>query len=247
MDFSSISSESRLGKLLRLPLRLIPPSFHVPILQGRLRGSWWVAGSSSHGCWLGSYEHAKRVTFEQTVREGDVVCDVGAHVGFYTLLSSVLVGPGGKVFAFEPVPRNLKYLRRHIGMNRLVNVTVVEAAVTDHSGEGSFEEQPDTTQGRLSEGGSLLVPTVSLDELWLAGKVPTPRVIKIDVEGGEMSVLAGARSLLEARRPILFLSTHGPEVHGECLRFLRHCGYVVRALDGRPVQEALELLAVFPA
>lgn len=64
----------------------------VPVLQGSLRGRKWIVGSSNHGCWLGSYEWKKQRLFTRTVSSGDVVFDIGAHVGFYTLLASVLVG-----------------------------------------------------------------------------------------------------------------------------------------------------------
>ncbi|MDW8317197.1 MAG: FkbM family methyltransferase, partial [Anaerolineae bacterium] len=90
MNLSGISSKSLIGRVLRFPLRLIPPKAVLPIMQGRLKGRKWIVGSSSHGCWLGSYEYAKRIVFERTVRENSVVFDIGAHVGFYTLLAAVL-------------------------------------------------------------------------------------------------------------------------------------------------------------
>jgi hypothetical protein len=63
MNFSGISSKSILGKALRFPLKLIPSSARVPIIQGPLRGKLWIVGSSNHGCWLGSYENGKRKKF----------------------------------------------------------------------------------------------------------------------------------------------------------------------------------------
>src|ERR671919_200683 len=105
INFSAVASNTRAGRLLRAPLNWIPSELSVPILQGALRGKKWVVGSSTHGCWLGSYEYAMRHLFERTVERGDIVYDVGAHVGFYTLLASVLVGPTGRVLAFEPLPR----------------------------------------------------------------------------------------------------------------------------------------------
>ncbi len=75
------------------------------VVQGPLRGKRWIAGSSNHGCWLGSYELAKQRKVIELVRPGMVCWDVGAHVGFYTLLFAELVGPLGRVFAFEPLPR----------------------------------------------------------------------------------------------------------------------------------------------
>ena len=123
MNFSAVPYHSWLGRVLRFPLRLLPPETIVPILQGRLRGKRWIVGSGNHGCWLGSYEYEKRRAFEQTISAGNIVFDVGAHVGFYTLLASTLVGPTGRVVAFEPAPRNLRYLKEHLRLNRFGRFT----------------------------------------------------------------------------------------------------------------------------
>src|SRR5688572_25202486 len=117
MNFSGLSNQSLAGKILRQPLKLIPPGTHVRILQGRLRGKRWIAGSSTHGCWLGSYESDKRQLFESSITPGDVVFDIGANVGFYTLLASDLVGSSGHVYSFEPVPRNIEFLNEHLSLN----------------------------------------------------------------------------------------------------------------------------------
>lgn len=114
MNLSGISSASVVGKLLRLPLVLLPGNLQMPIMQGRLKGKKWIVGSSNHGCWLGSYEYRKRILFEKMVPHGSIVYDLGGHVGFYSLLASVLVGPTGHVFVFEPFPANLAYLRKHL-------------------------------------------------------------------------------------------------------------------------------------
>lgn len=118
MNLSGIPRRSVLGRVLRAPLRLIPPGTVLPVLQGRLRGARWIVGAGTHGCWLGSYEYGKRRLFERLVRPGQVVWDVGANAGFYTLLASRLVGSTGSVVAIEPLPRNLSYLRRHLELNR---------------------------------------------------------------------------------------------------------------------------------
>ena len=141
MNFSALSDRSWVGRLARLPLRAIPPEMKLPILQGRLRGKKWIAGSSVHGCWLGSYEYNKRQVFEKVVASGSVVFDIGANVGYYTLLAAVLVGPRGKVVAFEPVPDNLRYLKEHLRLNHIANVSVIEDAVSDDSGEIFFRRR----------------------------------------------------------------------------------------------------------
>jgi FkbM family methyltransferase len=216
----------------------------MPILQGRLRGKRWIVGSSTHGCWLGSYEYHKRRRFERTVRSGQVVYDVGANAGFYTILASVLVGPTGKVVAFEPVPRNLDYLQRHIELNRLTNVTVVPAAVSDGDGQGCFREGPHPSMGSLAQGGALRVRTVSLDRLIKEGRVPPPDVVKMDIEGGEYRALLRARTILgRATGPTLFLSTHGADVHARCLALLGSLGYELRPFDGKDLGSCTEVIA----
>src|SRR5882757_5029521 len=97
---SPFSPAAFLGRLLRLPLKLIPASAILPIMQGPGRGLKWIVGSYNHGCWLGSYEFEKQVIIPKIVRPGDVVCDIGAHVGYFTIIFARLVGPAGAVYAF---------------------------------------------------------------------------------------------------------------------------------------------------
>jgi hypothetical protein len=68
--------------------------------------------------------------------------------------------------------------------------------------------------------------------------------LKIDVEGAELKVLRGARQILEAAKPVIFLATHGPDVHASCCRFLGEVGYGLEHLDGESVESSSELLAV---
>ncbi|MCC6147333.1 MAG: FkbM family methyltransferase [Anaerolineaceae bacterium] len=241
--FSGISDKLLFGKLLRLPLRLIPPQTVLPVLQGRLRGKKWIAGSSLHGFWLGTFERGKRIVFEQTVKENSVVFDIGAHVGYYTLLASVLAGPGGRIFAFEPLPANLVYLKEHLRLNNVENATVLEAAVSDKYGTACFEDSPGRAMGRLSPAGKLQVEMVSLDELIASGELPAPDCIKMDIEGGEAAALSGAMSVLAQYHPIIFLATHGDAVHRECCLLLRSLGYELQPLDGMNLESSSELLA----
>jgi FkbM family methyltransferase len=244
MNFSGISDKSLAGRILRLPLRVIPQETALPILQGKLRGLKWIAGSSNHGCWLGSYEYDKRKAFERTVAEGSVVYDIGANVGFYTLLASVLVGPKGKVFAFEPVPRNLRYLKQHLRINGIKNVSVIEAAVADRDGMAQFDTGPNASMGHLAADGSLTVRTLTLDGMVAKGELPPPDYLKIDVEGAELLVLSGAAFLLENTRPTVFLATHGQDVHQKCCRLLESFGYQLRAVNGNNLERSSEIIAL---
>jgi FkbM family methyltransferase len=220
----------------------------MPILQGKLRGKKIIVGSSQHGCWLGSYEYHERLLFESLIKEGSVVFDLGAHVGYYSLLSSVLVGQTGKVFAFEPLPRNLFYLNKHIQINKINNVTVIDAAVSDSSGWTFFDEIPGNVgsfKGQISPKGKLKVRTVGLDDLIKRRETPIPNFVKIDIEGNELLALSGAKSLLANAHPTLFLSTHGPIIHKECCHFLKSLGYRLSSIDNKDIEKTKEILAVY--
>jgi FkbM family methyltransferase len=220
INFSGIKSNSLVGELLRLPLRLLPRNLTVRILQGELRGKKWISGSSNHGCWLGSYEFDKQRLLVKAIKTGTVFLDIGANVGFYTLLASVLVGDEGQVFAFEPLPKNIDFLERHLKINDIQNVTVFRAAVSDRTGTASFQEGASNSEGHLSEKGMITVELLSLDDLFFKGILPLPDYMKIDVEGAEFSVLKGAQHILTVGRPTIFLATHGSEVHSQCLSLL---------------------------
>ena len=240
IDFSGISNQSFVGRLLRSTLRWIPRGATVRVLQGPMKGMRWVAGSATNGCWLGSYEVDKQHAITETLREGNVFLDVGANVGFYSLLASRCVGESGRVVAFEPFPENISFLRRHVELNQLTNVEVIEAAVADQAGSATFSPGPDGCTGRLETGQSatekcdnesITVKLVILDDLVAGEQIPVPNAIKIDVEGAEAAVLKGASNLLRDHHPVIFLATHGKHVRAECLDLLHELGYQCSSLE----------------
>jgi FkbM family methyltransferase len=149
------------------------------------------------------------------------VFDVGANVGFFTLLASRLVGPTGHVIAVEPLPRNVAFLERHVALNKAANVTIVRLAVSDKAGFAHFVEAESPSMGRLGHG-ALRVETTTLDRL--SESYGVPDLVKMDIEGGEVMALAAAGRVL-ARRAALYLSTHGYARHEQCLRQLELAGY----------------------
>lgn len=231
LNLSGIPETSLVGRILRGVLRVIPPGAIVPILQGPLRGVRWIVGSGEHGFWLGSFEMHKQLLFAQALKPGDVVLDLGANVGFYTILASRLVGPQGKVFAFEPLHRNLTYLSRHLRLNQCTNVTILEVAVCDHVGTARFRPGETAQGGAISETGEIQVATTSLDALYQSGAIPAPHIIKMDIEGAEADVLVGGSEVLQKANPIIFLATHGDENEKNCLALLEKYQYQVRLLS----------------
>jgi len=231
------------ARAIRSPLRLLSPDIVLPILTGRLRGRKWIVGSGVHSCWIGSYEFDKQRAFAQVTARGATVLDLGSNVGFYALLAAELVGSSGCVYAFEPVQRNIEFLRRHIALNNLTNVHVIECAICELTGRRRFQFHKSAAMGHLSDGGQTEVSTITLDDFvsrWGA----TPDSIKIDVEGAEFSVLQGAREVLSQYRPALLLATHSRALRDQCLDLIAEHGYVVRAIGNIDRERADEFLAV---
>jgi FkbM family methyltransferase len=225
MNLRAISSQTIAGRIARLPLSIIPREAVVPILRGRLRGKRWIVGSAIHRCWLGFYEFEKQRLISSMVKPGTVFYDVGANVGFYSLLASELVGPQGQVFAFEPLPRNVAYLRRHLALNRVSNVEILELAVGEQTGVASFTPEPSGCMGRLSDTGCLPVAAASLDCLLEKRRLVPPHSIKMDIEGAELLALRGAITCIQKHRPLIFLATHGRDFHAACCRLLKSWEY----------------------
>ncbi|MDB5319428.1 MAG: methyltransferase FkbM family protein [Phycisphaerales bacterium] len=247
----NISNNRVIGPIIWWPLRLLPRGTALPIVLGRLRGKWWIVWSSFRSCWLGLYELDKQRIFNTLVKPGDVVFDVGANAGYYTLLGAVLAGPEGKVFAFEPLPRNASIVRRHVEMNKLSNVTVFEGAVCDRDGTAMFDSGAIPEMAHLSESGGIEVRTFKLDSL-LAEGVPPPAVMKVDVEGAEVDVLNGARRLIEAQHPTIMVATHSVPLFDATRVLLESLGYEIQVLDEPSTRSTSgmalgELLAIYPA
>ena len=181
--------------------------------------------------------------FAGTIQEGMTVFDIGAHAGYYSLIASRAVGRAGHVVAFEPLERNLTHLRRHVALNHASNVKVHNVAVTNRRGVARFDPGTESFMGKLAPEGTLEVRTVALDDLVAAGSVPSPNVMKLDIEGEESNALLGATNVLRDARPTIFLATHGTDVHDACLSILRREGYVWRTISDGHREMADELVA----
>jgi FkbM family methyltransferase len=193
---------------------------------------------------MGTYEIDKQRALRARLEPGMVVCDIGANSGFYSLLMASAVGHRGLVYAFEPQPGNLVFLRKHLEINRATNVIVSGEAIADFVGEARFSAHRGSYAGRLEDEGQLRVPVVTLDHLHANGRLQPADVLKIDVEGAELGVLKGARAFLNRYRPVVFLATHGREVHRSCCQFLKESGYRLQSLEGdRDVSLQSEVIA----
>jgi len=228
INLSKISNTSFVGKLLRLPLKLIPSKTVITILSGNLKGKSWIKGSGVNGYWLGFYEKENQKIFRELIKKGDIVFDVGAHVGFFTLLASALVGNKGEVFAFEPSKRNIEFLRKHVKLNQCRNIKLIVSAASDYSGIGNFDITANSFTGKLDkkttqkEGG---VKVITLNKFVDDNKISKVDFIKIDVEGEELKVLEGSRKIIAKFKPNMLISTHSQNLHIRCLEFVKQFGY----------------------
>ncbi|MEX2399801.1 MAG: FkbM family methyltransferase [Rhodothermales bacterium] len=228
-----------IGRLLRLPLRLIPKRRVLTIRGGINKGRRWIAGSSLHSCWLGTYEPDKQHLVAEIIRPGMVVWDVGANAGFYTVAFSHLAGDSGAVYAFEPFAENADNILRHMRLNRLQNTTLVQAAVGEHDGLVGFQTAELNAMGRIShDETNYLVPSLTVDAFIRQYPTSRPDVMKIDVEGAEEELLKGARTFLAETSPTIILALHGEEQSQRCYELLTSIGYSVFYLNG---SEATEL------
>ncbi|HEY0975251.1 MAG TPA: FkbM family methyltransferase [Solimonas sp.] len=212
-------------KAFRYLLKGLFTWLRVPVWRGPLRG-WWFSVFSGMRFIRGTYDDEQVQMILQTLQPGDVFYDIGAHVGYYSLAASRRVGPDGRVVAFEPLPLNLRMLRGHVAANRIANIDVIAAGVSDSRGEACFDLGKGTGRGRLGSGaGRLTVPLVTIDELVAQGRVRPPHFIKMDIEGAELSALRGARRTLSQGLPTVMLSVHSEQLKADCSRLLQEIGY----------------------
>lgn len=134
------------------------------------------------------------------LREGDTVIDVGANIGITALLFRSYVGVSGRVMAFEPHPRTFGYLKSNITLNEITNIDCFNMALGDSQRDVVLSDQGkrDTCNAiTTGDAGAIVVSMRTLDEVAAQENVGRVRLIKIDCEGFESSVLGGASNTLE--------------------------------------------------
>jgi FkbM family methyltransferase len=154
----------------------------------------------------GSYEESTVEVVQAILGAGETAVDVGANIGLYSMLFSHLVGDSGRIIAFEPMPFAAARLREHVALNGLRNIDVRELAVGSRSGSCEFFIGPKhhtsiSSVTPIAGAEQITVPCTTLDEaLSDVGRVT---LLKIDVEGAEADVLAGAQTVLDRGVPFV--------------------------------------------
>jgi FkbM family methyltransferase len=192
------------------------------VARGAAAGLRIDAAGSNPGYALGISEPAVQAELARALRPGAVFFDVGANVGFFTLIAARLVGPSGCVVAFEPLGENVAALRRNLAANGVDNVRVVPRALgrgAERLPLGGPPGEPDPAlRARLSRepgAGGEPVDVAALDAVAAELALPAPDVVKIDVEGWEVEAIEGMTATLAAARPLLVVEVH--DIPGERL------------------------------
>jgi len=181
------------------------------------------------GYYLGIHELDVQSLIAEIVKPGMKVYNIGAHVGFFTVILSKLVGPEGRVVAFEPNPEVRKRLIEHLALNSLNGrVRVEDYALGDFDGDARFSLSLSNTQGRfedlphVKDGSVINVHCKRLDRYVEEGGC-IPDFILMDVEHAEGRVLRGMFNTIETYRPLIVIETHGREAIEETwLELQRH-------------------------
>lgn len=170
-------------------------------------GIWWLIQNdiASITVMQDEWECGERKFITQFLKRGMVFFDIGAHLGFYTLLASRLVTPRGKVVAFEPNPYIKRRLVWHLILNRCTNVHLEEVAVGDRTGKADFfilADRSDLSSLQVHPRcfashkiSKIIVQMTSLDDYVMNNNITKIDFIKVDVEGAEWLVLKGATRL----------------------------------------------------
>ncbi len=226
----------------------------------RRASSWYgrapvpIAGGLAHLLYVSTadlpLDHAHaglivRGTLEPPVQEalrrllspGDVFYDVGANVGFFTILGARLVGAEGRVIAFEPVPACARAVGHNIALNDFAHAEIREEAVGAVGGRAQLLVVGEASWSHLASTGrhadvraEIDVAVVAIDELVASGAIPPPDVLKIDTEGAELQAIAGMRATIEHHRPAIVCELH--DTNAEFAALMDELDYTTTNLDG---------------
>lgn len=248
----------RLGpitKSIRAFLNLISPKSptQVTVAAGSLIGINIVVNlQNEKDYWLGTYETELQRAIADYTEPGMVCYDIGANIGYISLVFGNVVGPEGQVICFEALAENRERLELNLSLNKkLSNFSIIPKAVSDRKGEEKFLTHQSRAMGKVigSAGretryqDTIIVESISLDIFVFEENNPVPDVIKIDIEGGEILAMAGMQRLLDKVRPIILLELHGTQSAKAVWKALSNFGYTIhRMKPDYPIVNSMEEL-----
>lgn len=190
----------------------------------------------------GIFEEFETELAKKHVKEGDVVLDIGANIGYYTLIFAKLVGPKGRVYAFEPDPYNFALLKKNVEMNRYKNVILIQKAVSNKKEKARLymnkENKGDSRIFNSHDGSnSIEIESIRLDDYFKDHDVKID-FIKMDIEGSEGVLLEGMPNLLKKNKKIKIVTEfwpYGLEMSGtkskDYIKSLTNHGFTLYSLN----------------
>ena len=215
----------------------------MTIGEGPMRGIKLAASQhTSHAHINGTYEREVQDAIAGMLRPGDVCYDLGASIGYMTLL---MARKAKQVYAFEPAPHAAAEMKRHLAANGFQNVIIVPSPVSNGVREvrfcltdGAYGSAINATETRWPV---LQLQTTTLD--LFCKDHPVPDFLKMDVEGEEGRVLEGASDVLSRRKTRICAEVHNREAAESVLGTLKRFGYTVTLLDGSPAKVPENVMA----
>ena len=235
-----------LAKIIRNRLNATIPEgiIEVEVAAGILQGACLKLDlQQEKDYWLGTYELDLQAAAKKYVKPGMCIYDVGANIGYMSLLFSKILDERGKVFAFEALPENIRRLEENIQCNAFGKlIHVIPAAIVEKSGLTEFYQHASGAMGKAvgSAGrqeayqNTITVQALSLDDFVFVKKQAKPNLVKMDIEGGEALALQGMQKLLGKVKPILFIEIHGDVAGQIAWKILKKFAYqILRMGEGQ--------------
>jgi FkbM family methyltransferase len=192
----------------------------------------WTDDITAELLFKGTWEPYTTEVFKQILREEMVAVDIGANIGYYSLLAASLVGAKGKVYAFEPEPQNYALLIKNISANGYTNIEAYRKAVSRSAGRmalyvGTQSGTHSLFNVRETTTKSVMVDLISLDEFFREKKKGVD-IIKLDVQGAEMDVLMGMQNVIKGNDHLKLLTEFEPD--------LAHTGFSLKEYWNRLIE-----------
>jgi len=191
----------------------------------------------------GKFEEFETQIVKKIIHEGSTVIDMGANIGYYTLIFARLVGSEGKVFAFEPDPENFHILKKNLEINNYQNVILEQKAVSNQSGKlrlylDNKNKGAHTIFKPVDNAPSVEINAITLDDYFrnFKGKID---FIKMDIEGGEAEAVEGMSSILN-KDDIIIMTEFNPSVLKKigkeslvCINLLKRYDFDIYHIDSK--------------
>jgi FkbM family methyltransferase len=186
--------------------------------------------------WLINYEPHLIRAIKDFCKAKMTIYDLGANIGYISLVFARLTGREGTVYAFEPLPENIQRIADHIALNSVQNIIhLIPCAVSDVEGMQTFSVHQHTALSRLTTSSckdnefikQIEIKSLRLDDFVFRDGNPHPDIIKLDIEGGGVKAIPGMLKVVSKARPIFFMELHGPEEHNAAEELLKLNSYTI--------------------